>query len=267
VIVRLAAEGLLSRIEVDTAHFKGNFPESCAMEVCHAPNAIVDDLAREGWAWHEVLARTKLQAHTRHFYETEILPHPPATHARFRIFPDGGVSRLRLWGVVTPAGRYAFGLVRLNHLSSDDAERDLLGCCGSRLWALRVAEARPFASIAALRDVATKVWAALDPRDWLEAFAAHPRIGERRVHGWAAQEQSGASSAGQATLDALAETNRAYEAKFGHIYIVCATGKTADEMLAIAKKRLDHDAKTEMHIAVDEQRKIMDLRLEKLVHG
>jgi allantoicase len=168
---------------------------------------------------------------------------------------------------VIPAGREAFGLSRLNHLSADDAERELLACCGTKIWALRLAEARPFASFAALKDAATKVWAALEPRDWLEAFAAHPRIGDRKVHGWAAQEQSGASSAAKATLDALAEANRAYEAKFGHIYIVCATGKTAEEMLEIATRRLDHDAKTEMHIAADEQRKITELRLERLVRG
>jgi len=271
VIVKLAAEGVLSRIEVDTAHFKGNFPESCALQ------------ARQGddGEWRDVLARTKLQAHTRHFYEAEIARHEPATHVRFQIFPDGGVSRLRLWGLVTPRGREAFGLSRLNHLSTDDAERELLACCGSRLWALRVAEARPYASLGALKDVATKIWASVDPSDRLEAFAAHPRIGEKKVQGWAAQEQSSAASADRATLDALAEASQAnqatldaltkvnqrYEAKFGHIYIVCATGKTADDMLAIAKRRLDHDATTELHIAADEQRRITDLRLEKLVHG
>jgi allantoicase len=147
VIVQLAAEGTITRIEVDTAHFKGNFPESCAVQV-----------GKNDGEWHEVLARTKLQADTRHFYEAEILPHAPATHARLQIFPDGGVSRLRLFGEVSPRGREAFGVTRLNLLSKEDAERELLACCGARRWAAEVAKARPFMDLAALKDTARRAW-------------------------------------------------------------------------------------------------------------
>jgi allantoicase len=90
------------RVEVDTAHFKGNFPESCSLEVCRAPDASArDEAALAALPWRELLPRTRLQAHTRHFYERELSDAGEATHARFHIYPDGGVSRLRLYG--TPA--------------------------------------------------------------------------------------------------------------------------------------------------------------------
>ena len=102
-VIRLGAPGSVRRVEVDTAHFKGNFPESCSLEVCRAPDeAALDEAALDALAWRELLPRTRLQAHTRHFYERELLDAGEATHARFHIHPDGGVSRLRLHG--TPAG-------------------------------------------------------------------------------------------------------------------------------------------------------------------
>ncbi len=264
VIVKLAALGVLSRIEVDTAHFKGNFPESCAIQ------------ARRGeGAWQDVLPRTKLQAHTRHFYESELLAHDPATEVRLQIYPDGGVSRLRLWGNVTAEGREAFGVERLNLLSSADAARELARCCGAAAWASKMALARPFAGLAAAKEKGRQIWSGLGKDDWLEAFRAHPRIGEKKAEKtqdataktWSSEEQSKAVAASAETLAALAATNAAYEAKFGHIYIVCATGKTADELLEIAKTRLANGAAAELAVAAAEQAKITDLRLERLVNG
>jgi OHCU decarboxylase len=140
-----------------------------------------------------------------------------------------------------------------------------------------MAEVRPFSSLAALKDEAARAADALTERDWLEAFAAHPRIGERRdgtsaapprlgqTQVWSAEEQSRVEAAGAVTLAALAEANRAYEAKHGFIYIVCATGKGAEEMLALVQERAQNDRRTEIAKASEEQRKITDLRLEKLV--
>jgi allantoicase len=99
-VIRLGATGRLRRVEVDTSHFKGNFPESCQLETCFAEGTVVDDANVASLPWKEVLPRTRLQAHTRHFYEDVLLDAGPATHARFKIFPDGGVSRLRLYGEV-----------------------------------------------------------------------------------------------------------------------------------------------------------------------
>ena len=165
------------------------------------------------------------------------------------------------------------GLDRLNALPEDDAARELLACCGSRAWARAVAAARPFESTDELLERADAVWWGVDASDWLEAFRSHPRIGERKAEAgqtgrekaWSAGEQAGMDAAAEATRAALAEGNRAYEARFGHIYIVCATGKSADEMLALLNARLANDAATEIRVAAEEQRKITRLRLEKLL--
>jgi OHCU decarboxylase len=164
-------------------------------------------------------------------------------------------------------------LARLNGLSADQAEGELRTCCGSRAWARRMAAERPFADEAALYDAADAVWWALDEADWLEAFRSHPRIGERnaqaeqtgREQAWSAGEQSGMDVAAEAVQQALADGNRAYEARFGHIYIVCASGRSAEEMLAILTSRLANDPRTELRAAAEEQRKITRLRLEKLL--
>lgn len=166
-------------------------------------------------------------------------------------------------------------LERLNALPDDEAEAAFLTCCGATRWAREMARRRPFASRAEVLETAAEVWLALDPEDWDEAFRAHPRIGERKAApaqsaqaaAWSAQEQAGAATAGDEVAAALAEGNRAYEERFGRIYIVCATGKTADEMLAILRGRLANDPATELHAAAAEQAKITALRLEKLLDG
>ncbi len=166
-------------------------------------------------------------------------------------------------------------LAHLNALPDDEAERELLTCCGSREWARRVAAGRPYRDAEELLDEADAVWWELGPSDWLEAFRSHPRIGERkaeagqtgRERAWSAGEQAGMDAAAAETQRALAEGNRAYEERFGHIYIVCATGKSADEMLAILTARLRNDPETEIRAAAEEQRKITRIRLEKLLHG
>jgi OHCU decarboxylase len=122
---------------------------------------------------------------------------------------------------------------------------------------------RPFASEESLIAGANEAWDETGPDDWREAFSHHPRIGDK-VSGKEAAEQAGAQSASTSVKDKLADINRAYEIKFGHIYIVCASGKSAEEMLEIAQDRLHNDAATELRIAAEEQRKIMELRLRKL---
>jgi len=161
----------------------------------------------------------------------------------------------------------------LNALPGDEAAAALLGCCGSPRWAREMAMRRPFASRDDVLAAADAVWWALDTAEWDDAFAAHPRIGERkaapaqdaRAAAWSAQEQSGAAAAGPDVAAAIAEGNRAYEARFGRIYIVCATGKSAEEMLGILRSRLANEPQTELRVAAGEQAKITRLRLEKLL--
>jgi len=155
-------------------------------------------------------------------------------------------------------------LEELNSISADDAFAAFIRCCGSRRWADGMTAARPFASVDAMMETGDVIWRALDRADWLEAFAAHPRIGDARASGDAAREQAGAADADDDVRRRLAERNRDYEARFGYIFIVCATGKSASEMLEILERRLTHDHGQELPIAADEQRRITRLRLAKL---
>jgi OHCU decarboxylase len=174
-------------------------------------------------------------------------------------------------------------LQALNDMPQEAAEREFLRCCGSVRWARAMAGARPFASEEAVAESADKIWSGLDLADWQEAFAAHPRIGEkpgeqpgsgvpaaqvvnRGGQSWSAQEQAGALLAGDAIRERLAAANRAYDARFGHTFIVCATGRSAEEILAILGQRLTNDPEDEVRIAADEQRKITALRIAKLLH-
>jgi len=159
----------------------------------------------------------------------------------------------------------AMTLEELNALDRESAERELLRCCGSSRWAASVAAARPFTTASSLADAADSVWRALAPTDWLEAFAAHPRIGERPESPLAAGEQSGVHDASEDERARLAEGNHQYEARFGHLFIVCATGKMAGEMLVLLEERLRNDPAEELAIAAEEQRKITRLRLAKLL--
>jgi len=162
----------------------------------------------------------------------------------------------------------------LNSLSTNDAEAELLKCCGCRNWARALTEARPFADGSALLQRADSLWSSLRDDDWLEAFRAHPKIGEQKAvavqselaRSWSAQEQSGVHDAAAETKAALAAGNQQYQERFGFIFIVCATGKTSTEMLAMLNERLLNDPATELRLAAEEQRKITRLRLEKMLN-
>ena len=225
-------------------------------------------------AYSELLPRTKLLPHTRHVFEVEGPGRKPATHVRFCIFPDGGVSRLRLFGRVTDAGRARLGMQRLNWLTADEAAVALRACCGSTAWVQGMIARLPLPNLSALLQAAEEVWAGLVPKDYLEAFAAHPRIGENHPVGtpaspraarWSSDEQSGVHAANDEVQASLAQGNREYEQRFGHIYLVCATGKSAPELLTLLQSRLRNSAEVELRIAIEEQRKITRLRLHKLV--
>jgi 2-oxo-4-hydroxy-4-carboxy-5-ureidoimidazoline decarboxylase len=158
-------------------------------------------------------------------------------------------------------------LNELNSLPRYRAEGELMKCCGSAAWARTMASRRPFVSFERLLKAASEVWNRLDQADWMEAFKTHPQIGERKeiTHVWAAREQSGMERAGVAVTSALEEGNREYLAKFGYIFIVCATGRSANEMLSILQSRLPNSPEEELRIAAEEQNKITCLRLEKLL--
>jgi OHCU decarboxylase len=164
-------------------------------------------------------------------------------------------------------------LARLNELPDDEAREAFLDCCGSHEWAPRMTEARPFPMIEDLYQHAARIWFALPVADHLEAFAAHPKIGSTKkaatqtakAGDLSKAEQSGVAAATGNVLADLAEANRLYQEKFGFIFIVCASGKSAEEMLAVARARLGNSVETELQIAAEEQAKITELRLNKLL--
>ena len=167
----------------------------------------------------------------------------------------------------------SMSLAELNALPRYRAEAELLKCCGSAAWARAMAGRRPFAGLDRLLQAADEVWWRLGSSDWLEAFQAHPQIGQRTAavqvsaqsQAWAAEEQSGMGHAGVGVTMALEDANQEYLAKFGYIFIVCASGKSASEMLSILQSRLPNSPDVEIQAAAEEQRKITRLRLEKLV--
>jgi 5-hydroxyisourate hydrolase/2-oxo-4-hydroxy-4-carboxy-5-ureidoimidazoline decarboxylase len=163
-------------------------------------------------------------------------------------------------------------LSELNGLTDEAARAAFLRCCGSRSWAGHMAARRPFTGVHDLFAAAEAVWQSLEPPDQLEAFSAHPKIGDfdalknkfATTGAWSAAEQSGMATAPEAVLRALAARNAEYEAKFGYIFIVCATGKSAAEMLALIEERIANQPEAEFLISAGEQAKITRIRLRKL---
>lgn len=259
-IVKLGSRGPIHRLEVDTSFFKGNAPGRAWVEGTDAPEAPAATITSA--VWKEILPSTPLRPHTLHRFD-DLSAAGPVTHLRLSIHPDGGVARLRAFGTVPP-------LDLLNVLPEASVRERLLACCGSPVWVENVAAARPFRSPVELFAAAERAFDELAQGDWMDAFAAHPRIGERPsgeglASRWSEQEQAGAEGAAPAILDQLAQANRVYEQRFGHIFLVCATGLSAFEMLNRIGERLENDPAAELLVAAGEQRKITHLRLEKLL--
>jgi len=160
-----------------------------------------------------------------------------------------------------------------NKLNAGQAEKELFKCCGSNNWVKTMVKLRPFQSQDELKKMAADIWMNCEKDDYLEAFSHHPRIGDLKTlkakfgttRDWASQEQGGVATAEEKTLEELAGANNQYLEKFGYIFIVCATGKSAGEMLGILGKRLNNDPDQELQIAIGEQLKITLIRLNKLL--
>ena len=276
-VIRLGLDGVIRRIEVDTAFFKGNYPDTASVEAVelHDDRAGVSaDVATRGVGnWKTVLAQTKLRPDHLHVYEAELARDITASHVKLNIYPDGGVSRCHVLGVPTVSARRAAVLRQMNALDAPELTSTLADFCAAPEWIARVAAARPFATPDAILAAADGADAVVTPDGWLEAFRHHPRIGERAAERRQSDFAQRASSREQARVAeaspdeaaALAEANRAYEGRFGHVFIVCASGKSAPEMLALLRERLNNDPGTELTIAAVELKQITRLRLERLL--
>ncbi len=261
-IVRLGLEGEIRRIEVDTFHYKGNYPDSCS----------IDGAVVEG-EWSEVLPQTKLQPDHPHRYDAGALRQAAAALVRLNIYPDGGISRFRVLGVPTKNGRRAAMIRLLDAMHEHEARAALGDCCGAPGWIESMLAARPFRRPETLLKASDTAFDALTKEDWLEALRHHPRIGERTAERmlstqaakWAAGEQAGVAHADQAGRSQLSELNSQYESRFGFVFLICASGRTADDMMDALQQRLRNDPATELDTAAAEHRKITALRLEKLL--
>ncbi len=275
-VVRLGIAGRADRAEIDTQFFKGNYPDTASIETAsvseEGSGSVSADVSSKAVGdWHAVLPRTKLEADRRHTFE--LSPPRTASHVRLNIFPDGGVSRFRVFGIPDAEARRR-AVLRQFAATDEPALRALLAdFCAAPEWLDRLTTERPFRSAAALQSASERAADQVSPAGWREAFRHHPRIGEHsaeRRQSASAQAESSREQAGvlHATPDeraALAEGNREYERKFGQPFIVCASGKSASDMLAVLRERLTHDADTELRVAAGEQRKITSLRLSRLL--
>jgi allantoicase len=266
-IIQLALPGTISRLVIDTDHNKGNYPDTADIEATTAPaNSDLDQAD-----WFTLLPRQKLQAHMAHRYSDELAEHSAITHLRLRIFPDGGVSRLRVFGRPSAEGLVDAGLAWLNALPTREATAAVQACCASSAWASRMVDARPFTSVFDALTRAESAADALTDTDWLEAFSGHPRIGGKSAEKhtgtaaeeWSAVEQAGVANASETTKARLARLNDEYFDKHGFIFIICATEQNADEMSNALAERVSNDTPTEIRNASAEQRKITALRLNK----
>lgn len=166
-------------------------------------------------------------------------------------------------------------LHQLNLANEKTAFEQLLRCCGASKWALRILAARPFADEDALFAAAEREFVNLDEIDWLEAFSHHPQLGDLEslkrkfaaTSDWAGGEQAGAALASQEVLEEMARANQEYARKFGFIFILCATGKSAPEMLAALRNRLGNEREVEISNAAEQQKQITRLRLRKLLES
>ena len=165
-------------------------------------------------------------------------------------------------------------LTRWNGESAANAEAEILACNGSKAWAREVAAGRPYGDVDAVLEQSDRVWAGLAEFDWCEAFATHPRIGERHAASasatslaWSGKEQAAAESSSDADAERLAAANLEYEKRFGVVFLICASGLTKGEILAALEERMGRSAEEELNEAVEQQRRITRLRLGRWLKG
>ena len=269
ILVRLGARGAIRCVEVDTRHFLGNCPDRCSIEWIDSARG-ADHRPRPERRLGDVAGRDE----------------PPAAYPTLlRRRPDRAVRARHSPPSQHLSGRRCQSPARMGHSTMTDVHRILNAaprdeaaallerCCGFRRWVEEMLDRRPFASRAALENAADEVWARMTRDDYLEAFRHHPRIGSgtkpaadrhEATADWSREEQSVASRADAATTQALREANAAYEERFGFVFLVCATGRSATEILRSLEGRLQNDPETELSVAAGEQAKITRLRLEKL---
>jgi allantoicase len=250
-VFQLGLSGMVESVEVDTRFFRGN-----------APGWVSIHVSEDGSDWAEAVPRGEIVPDAINSIPLDSPAH--ARHIRLDIHPDGGVARLRVWGRPDRSAAVPIRLLYLNSLFEEEARRFFHTACASTAWVEEMTGSRPYPEAETVLARAETAFDSLTEDDWLEAFAGHPRIGERGDP-VANREQSGAADAGDSVMAELARVNAAYEEAHGFTYIVYATGKTAEEMLGIARSRLGNSTGAEMANAAVEQRSITQTRLRRML--
>ncbi len=256
-VVRLGLPGVVERVLVDTSYFVGN-----------APGEVTVEVSADGRDWEEVVERVPVDADRINLLEARETA--PAQQLRLNVYPDGGVTRLHVYGRPDPAALASARIDYLNALFESAARAFFATSCAASAFVTPMVAGRPYADGGEVLSAAEAVWPRLGEEDWLEAFAAHPRIGgrggtqTREGQQMSTQEQAGVAEEG-AIADDLAGVNDEYEQRFGFTYIVYASGRTGRELLELARARLDNDRATELATAAAEQRRITIGRLRRLL--
>lgn len=268
----LGRRGVVERFEIDTHFFKGNAPQATLIEALDATTLAPGELEerlRSKEPWPFIVGRTPLVQHRRHVIE----PDRPmiVTHLRVHIFPHGGVNRMRVFGHALDTPEEARARDAWNGMDGDAARTLALSWNGSIAFAEKVLAQRPVSSLRALFQGVEDAWWSLGEGDWLEAFAAHPRLGQpkkaatqtERSASWSANEQAGIASTAEGIAERLAALNERYFEKFGFLFILFATGRTAADVLARIEERIENGRAQEIENAAREQAKITRLRIGK----
>ena len=248
---RLGLPGMVESFVVDTTHFKGN-----------SPGWVSIDLSADGVEWVTGVDEEPVSADSVN--EVALAEPAHARYVRLSLHPDGGVARFRILGRPDLDAAGSLRLEYLNSLFEEAARGFFFTTCVAKRWVEEMVASRPYESTDSVLQRVGAVFDTLDEDDWLQAFAGHPRIGERGGE-TENREQAGTASASREVLRDLVDVNRRYEVKFGFTYIVYATGKTAAEMLSIARARLENDRSAEIATAATEQRRITETRLRRML--
>lgn len=262
--VRLCGPGRLASVTLDTERLESDCPAKASLEGASSQQEPDES------EWFELLPQEPLLPNTEHTYSLEASGRPEVRWVRLNLHPDGGMARLRLWGALSEQGIVECRLRYLNSASSGELREIFRAVCHSDRWASQMALAGPFDSVSDLQKKGASAWSHCREADWREALLGHPRIGEKAKGGdlasrWSRGEQSKASTPDEELKAELREKQLQYEERFGFLFLICATGRTTEQILSVLKSRLEQSPELELQTVAEELAKIIHLRLEKLL--
>ena len=263
--VKLCAPGRVNSVTVDTEGVEGDCPVKISLKSAATPEHPKDD------EWQRLLSSHPVLPNTEHVYSSQELTEQSQTRwVRLNLHPDGGVSRLRVWGELSSEGLVECRLRYLNSASPGELREIFRAVCHSDRWASQMALAGPFESVWDLQKKGAGAWSHCREADWREALLGHPRIGEKAqgadlASRWSRGEQSKAATPDEALKAELREHQLRYEERFGFLFLICASGRTTEEILSSLKIRLEQSPELELQTVAEELAKIIHLRLEKLL--